>query len=154
MTADPCSGAFPHQHHDPRGLRDRIEAQLRDRIEEAVHMAGLKLMADLRERRGGPAPDASSDVDRRESERIAAELLAHLHNAFRADLVDEERAELERVEAGSQGRRERVLAGQAFLARRLPDYWQRFEAHQAAYIAERLETPPSKQSWLSRLFGD
>ena len=67
----PPSGAFPHQHDDPRGLVERIEAQLRDRITEALDMAGLKLMVDLRQRQGRPAPETSSDADRREFEQIA-----------------------------------------------------------------------------------
>jgi hypothetical protein len=154
VSANPYPGAFPHQHHDRRGLVERIEAQLRERIEEAVDMAGLKLMVDLRQRHGRAAPDASSETDRRESERIAAELLAHVRDAFLAELTADERVELERVEAGNPGRREGLLAGQVFLARRLPDYWQRFEAHQAAYAAARLEAPPSRQGWLSRLFGN
>lgn len=116
-------------------------------------MAALKLMVDLRQRHGRPAPDALSDTDRRESERIAADLLTHVRDAFRAELGSEERLELERAEAGTKGRRESLLAGQVFLARRLPDYWQRFEAHQVAYAAARLETSPSKESWLGHLFG-
>jgi hypothetical protein len=153
VSASPFPRAFPHQHHDPRGLIERIEAQLRERIREAVDMAALKLMVDLRQRRGDPPPDASSDADRRESERIAAELLTHVRNAFRAELAGEERVELERAETGPDERRDSFLAGQVFLARRLPDYWQRFEAHQVAFAAARLETPPSRESWLGRLFG-
>jgi len=30
----PHHGAFPHQHGDARGLMERIEAQLRERIED------------------------------------------------------------------------------------------------------------------------
>ena len=55
MSPSPFPGAFPHQHHDPRGLVERIEAQLRERIAEAVEMAGLTLMVDLRQRQGRPA---------------------------------------------------------------------------------------------------
>src|SRR5262249_240519 len=50
MTEAPLGGAFPHQHRDPRGLHERIEAQIRERIEEALEMAGLKLLVDLRAR--------------------------------------------------------------------------------------------------------
>ncbi len=153
MSPDQFPGAFPHQHGDPRGLVERIQAQLRERIQEAVDTAALRLMVNLRQRHGGPPPDASRDADRRESEQIAAELLTHVRNAFRAELDSDERVELERAEAGTQGRRERFLAGQVFLARRLPDYWQRLEAHEIAYASARLETPPSKESWIGRLFG-
>ena len=153
MSPSPFPGAFPHQHHDPRGLVERIEAQLRERIAEAVEMAGLTLMVDLRQRQGRPAPETSSDADRRDFEQTGAELLTHVRSAFRAELAAEERAEMERAEAGHEGPRESLLAGQVFLARRLPDYWQRFEVHQAAYTKARLETPPAKEGWLGRLFG-
>ncbi len=69
-------------------------------------------------------------------------------------MAAEERAELERTEASGQEPRERLVAGQVFLARRLPDYWQRFEAYQAAYAKARLETPGPRGRWLGRLFGE
>ena len=153
MTGPPFRGAFPHQHHDPRGLVARIEAQLRERLEEAVEMAGLKLMVDLRARHARPAPETSSEADRREFEAIAAALLAHLRDAFHAQLGADERHQLERAEAGQPSEREAFLAGQVLLARRLPDYWQRFETHQAAYAETRLEAPPAKSGWLGRLFS-
>ena len=153
MTSTPSHGAFPHQHHDPRGLVARIEAQIRERLEEAVEMAGLKLMVDLRARDGRPAPETSSEADRREFEAIAAALLAHLRGAFHAELGDSERADLERTEADQPTERERWLAGQVLLARRLPDYWQRVERYQVAYAETRLEAPPPKASWLGRLLG-
>ncbi len=153
MTGTPSQGAFPHQHRDARGLAERIETQLRERLEEAVEMAGLRLMVDLRARHGLPAPETSSEADRREFEAIAAELLAHVRSAFHADLSAEERIDLERAEAGHQRDRDRLLAGQVILARRLPDYWQRFEMYQAAYAQARLEVPASKGGRLGRLFG-
>lgn len=155
MTGAPPSGAFPHQHDDPRGLVERIEAHLRERIAEAVDMAALKLMVDLRQRQGRPAPETSSDADRREFERLSADLLAHLRDAFHADLAAEERAALEQAQAAASKPDEKRFAGQAFLARRLPDYWQRFEAHVAAYEKTRLETaaPGAGSGWLSKLFG-
>jgi len=154
MSPSPFPGAFPHQHHDTRGLVERIEAQLHDRIEEAVEMAGLKLMVDLRQRHGRPAPETSSEADRREFERIAAHLLTYVRDAFHGELTAEERVELEAAETGQRGQREDLLAGQVFLARRLPDYWQRFEVHQAAYAKARLESAWSKGNWFGRLFGD
>jgi len=153
MTASPFHGAFPHQHHDPRGLVARIEAQIRERLEEAVEMAGLKLMVDLRVRNGLPAPETSSETDRREFEAIAAALLAYLRDAFHAELGADDRAALEQAEAGPSAERDRLLAGHVLLARRRPDYWQRFETHQAAYAKGRLEAPPAKGSWLGRLFS-
>jgi hypothetical protein len=149
----PFHGAFPHQHHDPRGLVARIEAQIRERLEEAVEMAGLKLMVDLRAHHRLPAPETSSETDRKEFEAIAAALLAHLRDAFHAELGADERAAVAQAEAGASGERDRLLAGQVLLARRLPDYWQRFEAHAAAYATGRLEAPLAKSNWFGRLFN-
>jgi hypothetical protein len=149
----PPSGAFPHQHDDPRGLVERIEAQLRDRLTEAVDMAGLKLMVDLRQRQGRPAPETSSDADRREFEQIASDLLTHLHDSFSSELATKQRGDFDRAEAAHPKLPEKLLAGQVFLARRLPNYWQRFEAHVAEYEKARLDAPGSGSGWLSKLFG-
>jgi hypothetical protein len=153
VSPSPFPGAYPHQHHDPRGLIERIEAQLRERIGEAVEMAGFALMVDLRRLHGRPAPDTSSDADRREFKQIAVDLLGHVRDALRAELAAEDRDELERVEASRPEPHERLFTGQVFLARRLPDYWQRFEVHQAAFARMRLETPERRESWVGRLFG-
>ncbi|PWU23801.1 MAG: hypothetical protein C5B48_07970 [Candidatus Rokuibacteriota bacterium] len=153
MTEAPIGGAFAHQHRDPRGLHERIEAQIRDRIEEAMEMAGLKLLVDHRARHGRPAPVTSSETDRRAFEALAAELLVHVRWAFYADLGANEKTELERAEAAGRSERERLLAGQTFLARRLPDYWQRLELHQAGFANAKLEAPSIESSWLRRLFG-
>jgi len=48
---------------------------------------------------------------------------------------------------------EPLLAGQVLLARELPDYWQRFETHRAAYARACLQAPPPRGGWLSRLLG-
>jgi hypothetical protein len=155
MSSSPFPGAFPHQHEDPRGLLERIEAQLRERIEEAIEMAGLKLMVDLRERHGLPKPETASEADRREFEATAATLLRHLRDAFHADLSVEQRGAIGRLEAGQSDPRERLLIGQVYLARQLPDYWQRFEAYRAGYAEARLSAPvhAPRAGWLSRLFG-
>jgi hypothetical protein len=149
----PFPGAYHHQHHDPRGLIERIEAQLRERIEEAVDMAGLALMVDLRRRHGHPAPDTSNEADRKEFEQIAVDLLSHVRDALLAELRPEQRDEMERAEACRQEPRERLFAGQVFLARRSPDYWQRFEVHRATFAKMRLEAPDRRESWLGRWFS-
>jgi len=118
-------------------------------------MAGLKLMVDLRERHHRPAPETSSDADRREFEQISTDLLKRIRDAFRAELGPEARAEMDAAEAGVQGDRASALAGHVFLARRLPDYWQRFEAHQTTYARQQLEAPPGpRRGWLGRLFSE
>jgi hypothetical protein len=145
-------GAFPHQHGDPRNLAERIDAQLRERIEEAVELAGLEVMVERRRRLGRPAPETSSQADRREFEAAARDVLAHLRHAFWAQLGADLRREVERAEAGD-AEAHRVLAGQVLLARRLPDYWQRFEAYRAEYAAARLDSQGAQGGWLDRFFG-
>jgi hypothetical protein len=153
MSQSPFPGAFPHQHHDPRGLLERIQAQVRERIEEAVEMAALELMVALREARGRPAPQTSSAKDREEFVAMAGELLTHLGGAFRRELPDGQRGGLDEAERIEGDERARVLAGQVFLARRLPDYWQRFETHVAAYRGGRLQAPGPRRRGLGRLLG-
>jgi hypothetical protein len=153
VSQPPPRGAYPHQRQDPRSLIERIEAQLRERIGEAVDMAGLALMVDLRRRGGRPAPDTSSAADRREFEQIADDLLNHVRDALRAELGADERDALDRAEASYQQPRERLFAGQVFLARQVPDYWQRFAMHQATYARLRVERPTPREGWLGRLFS-
>ena len=97
MSSEPFRGAFPHQHRDPRNLSERIQAQLGERIAEAVDMAALKLMVDVRQQHGRPAPETSSSADRQEFEELGAGLLAHLHQAFLAEITPSDRAEVERA---------------------------------------------------------
>jgi hypothetical protein len=152
MSEWPFRGAFPHQHGDARGLLERIEAQLRERIEEAVEMAAIKLMVDRRAAAGRPPPESTSPADRAEFESTSRALLAWLREAYVAELSPNLRPRLEEAEAAAQDEPARLLAGQVWLARRLPDYWQRFERYQSRY-AEQEPTDPGKPGWFRRLFG-
>jgi len=152
MSEWPLRGAFPHQHGDGRGLMDRIQAQLRDRIEEAVEMAALKLMVDLRAATARPAPESTSTTDRTEFETTSRALLAWLRDVYVAELPPELRPHFHEVEAAAGEQPAGRLAGQVWLARRLPDYWQRLERYQRRYAAERLANP-GEAGWLKRLFG-
>jgi hypothetical protein len=148
----PLRGAFPHQHGDPRSLIERIQAQLRERIEEAVEMAALKLMVDLRAAAGRPAPEGTSPADRAEFEATARAALAWLRDAYVAELPAPLRLPYEQAEAAAADEPARLLTGQVWLARRLPDYWQRFERYQRQYAEQRLASP-AEPRWLRRLFG-
>jgi len=152
MSDSPFRGAFPHQHQDPRGLVERIEAQLSERLEEAVDMAALGLIVELRKRAGRPAPDTSSPADRAEFEEATLGLLTHLSEAYRAELGSDEGRALEAVAVKGPPGRPGLLAIQVHLARRLPDYWQRFERHAEAYAESRFQAPAAKSGWLGRLF--
>ncbi len=152
MSDWPLRGAFPHQHGDARGLMERIEAQLRERIEEAVEMAALKIMVDLRAATGRPAPESTSAADRAEFEAGSRALLAWLRDVYAAELPPDLRPHFDAAEAAADEEPARLLAGQVWLARRLPDYWQRFERHQRRYADQRL-ADPGGPGWLKRLFG-
>ncbi len=151
MSEWPLHGAFPHQHGDARGLVERIEAQLRERLEEAVEMAALKLMVDLRSETGRPAPESTSTADRAEFQAITRALLTQLRAAFLAELPGELRPRFDTVEAAAD-EPARLLAGQVFLARQLPDYWQRFERYPRDDAEQRL-AEARRPGWLKRLFG-
>ena len=139
MSEWPHTGAFPHQHGDARGLIERIEAQLRERIEEAVEMAALKLMVDARAQAGRPAPESTSAADRTEFEATARALLDRLRDALpRRPARRSARRATTQAEAAVADEAARPLAGQVFLARQLPDYWQRFERYQREDAEERL----------------
>ena len=152
MSESAFRGAFGHQHGDARGLLERIQAQLRDRIQEAVEMASLGLMVEVRRHRGRPAPDTDSAADRKEFEETSRAFLAHLRSAFHGELDAPQKAGLELAETAAV-EVEPFLAGQVFLARELPDYWQRFETYRAAYTQACLQAPPLRGGWLGRLLG-
>ena len=152
MSEWPLRGAFPHQHGDARGLMERIQAQLRERIEEAVEMAALKLMVDLRAATGRPAPESTSTTDRAEFEGGSRALLAWLRDVYVAELPPDLRPHFDEAEAAAGDEPARLLAGQVWLARRLPDYWQSFERYQRQYALRQL-ADPAGSGWLKRLFG-
>ena len=142
-----------HGTGDPRGLRERIDAQLAERIEEAVEMAALHLLVELRKRHGAPAPESDNRADRDEFALLAADLLAYLGKAFVMELSPAQRAELDRIRADAPDARMGGLLGQVFLSRQLPDYWQRFETHRAVYAEARLASPDRPKNLLKRLFN-
>ena len=151
-TDGPFRGAFPHQHGDPQSLRERIDAQLRERIGEAVEMAALEMLVEGRKREQRALPAEDNARDRAEFHAIAEEVLEYLDRAFRVAVAP---ADLEALEAAVLAAPSEVhaqrLAGQVLLAKRLPDYWQRFEAHRAELATARLGSAQSA-GWLKRLF--
>ena len=142
-----------HGTDDPRGLIERIDAQLAERIEEAVELAALHLLVELRKRHDRPAPETNNEEDRREFQALAGDLLTHLGRTFEAGLEVEHLADLERARTGDEDSRARALRVQIFLARRLPDYWQRFDVYRAAHAEGHLASPPHSRGFLKRLFN-
>lgn len=138
---------------DPRGLGERIEAVVTERLEEAVEFVCMDLLVQLRRAQGRPAPVAKSASDRQEFQGLVREWLLHLRGALRDGLLPEEVRKVSQAEE-ARGREEipRLLAGQVALARALPDYWQRFETLRAAFIETRLSAPPASPGFLGHLF--
>jgi hypothetical protein len=96
---------------------------------------------------------AKSASDRQEFQRLVGEWLLHLRGALLDGLPREDVQKVSQAEE-ARGREEipRLLAGQAALARTLPDYWQRFETLRVAFIEMRLSAPPASPGFLGRLF--
>ena len=140
-----------HAKDDPRGLIERIDAQLAERIEEAVEMAALHLLVELRKRHNRPAPETDSRDDRAEFRLLAGDLLAYLGRAFEAGLSSERHREFTQARAEGADPRAQDLRGQIFLARQLPDYWQRLETHRAAHAELRLAAPRPPTGLFRRL---
>ena len=146
-------GAFRHQHGDPRNLAERIEAQLGERIVEATEMAALELLVGVRQAAGRPAPEEDNARDRAEWVTLSGDLLSHLRATLRGDLAEADRAATDAAEAPGNDARARALLGQVLLARRLPDYWQRFDAARLAFVEARLGAASPDKSWLRRMLG-
>jgi len=142
-----------HGTDDSRGLLERIEAQLAERIDEAVEMAALHLLVELRKRHDRPAPESASLEDRDEFTALATDLLAHLGEAFEAELSADLRRDLDGARTAGPNPRARALRAQVFLSRRLPDYWQRFETYRAAHAEARLTSPNRPSGFFKRLFN-
>ncbi len=149
----PFDTSLRRDPNDPRGLAERLEALLRERIEEAVEFVCMDLLVQLRRAHSRPAPEARSASDRQEFQALVRELLRHLRAAFLAGLAPEDLEKVSQAE-DAQGKEElpRLLAGQTALARTLPDYWQRFETFKTAFTEARLSGPPPRAGFLDR-FG-
>jgi hypothetical protein len=150
MSEWPVHGAFPHQHGDARGLMERIQAQLRERIEKPWRWPRSSSWWTCGH---GRRAETTSTTDRcRVRGRLAEALLAWASDAYVADLPTDLLRSFDEAEAAAGDQPARLLTGQVWLARRLPDYWQRFERYQGQYAAKRV-ADPSAPGWLKRLFG-
>jgi hypothetical protein len=127
--------SFRRDPSQPRDLHARIEAQLIERIEEAVDLVCLDTLVQARRTHGLAAPDAGSQDDRAEFTASVQVFLARLQRELLGDLTDEQRRRLPGQAVEARGERER-LGIQAALARELPTYWQRFDEIRNAYTAE------------------
>jgi hypothetical protein len=137
---------MPFRHanraHD---LVTRIEHEVRERLEEAIDFVCLEALVNTRRASGGPAPVADNAADRADYQAHVAAFLRLLASELRAAELSPARAI-----AGDDAQ---LLARQVALARTLPDYWQRFEALSARYLAEPAASGGQGRSRLARLFG-
>jgi hypothetical protein len=134
----------PDRSHD---LSTRIEIEVRERLEEAIDFVCLEALVNARRAGGRPAPVADSTADR-------DEYTAHVSAFLRLLAVELRAAGASPDEAAGDADDARLLAGQVAMARTLPDYWQRFEALSARYLAEpAVPSGGERRSMLARLFG-
>ena len=136
----------------PRDLAARIEAELRERIEEAVDFACLDALVDQRRARGLPAPVADSARDRAEFTQRVRAFLEWLRDTIAVDLTPDQRRRLDAAARAAADDAQRLLAVQVALAKELPDYWQRFEASRVAWVGAE-SASGGKRGLLGRLFG-
>jgi hypothetical protein len=142
---------------EPRDLIARVDAEVRDRIGEAVDFVCLEAMVQSRQAGGLPAPAADSARDRAEFDGRVETFLTRLADMMLPTLDAEERRSLAASGRAADDQLTRLIAVQVALAKRLPDYWQRFEQVRIAYAAEAGgSAAPSggdRPGWLDRLLG-
>lgn len=139
---------------DPRSLLERIDAQVRERLQEAVDLACLDLMVQLRRKHGRALPEEQNEKDREEFKGLVRQFLAYLRETYWSTLSETEWGTVIRAEAGAGNEElQRLVAVQVALAKLLPDYWQRFDTFRAAFAQERLSAPPPRPGFLGRFHG-
>ena len=150
---------MPFRHPDrSHGLSTRIEHEVRERLEEAVDYVCLEALVRARRAHNLPAPVADNAADRREYVEHVRTFLAELEHDLTANLDAQQRRRLPASAAGDDEARR--MQTQVALARMLPDYWQRFDAVRARYLAEPADPSATGEGsgsegrgLLARLFG-
>ena len=140
-----------------RDLIARVDAEVRDRIGEAVDFVCLEAMVQSRQAGGLPAPAADSERDRAEFDRRVETFLTRLADTMLATLNAEQQRSLTAAGRSAGDQLTRLIAVQVALAKLLPDYWQRFEQVRVASAAETDGSPSvsgrDRPGWLDRLFN-
>lgn len=145
---------MPFRHPDRSAdLTARIEYEVRERLEEAVDYVCLEALVRERRARGLPPPATDSTDDRR---RYTANVLTFLR-LLQRELTpaldpDEARKAAAAIETADD-EQTRLIALQVAMARRLPNYWQRFEAISGGYLAgQSAASGREGRGLLARLF--
>src|SRR5262244_280786 len=153
MTPSPFFGtSLRRDPNQPADLNARIEAQLRERLEEAVDFVCLEALVKRRQALALPAPSADNTRDREEFTRSVHTFLAELASAIAPTLSDEQHRKVAAAERMPGDETQRLLGVHVVLARELPDYWQRFETARTV-CAEPIESGSERRGLLGRLFG-
>ena len=135
----------------PRDLLSLIDAELRDRIEEAVDHGCLDAMVSARRTTGAPLPKADDVRDREEFTATVRALLERLRDEIPADADEAVRATSEmNAHADEEWR---LLAVQIARAKALPDYCQRFDAVRVRFAVEYARSGGPRRGVLGRLLG-
>jgi len=154
MTHDPRFGtSLRRDPSHPADLSARIDAQLRERLEEAVDFVCLDVLVQRRRALALPPPSADNPRDREEFTRSVRTFLERTKAELLPALAADQRAKVAAAEAAPGDEDARLLGVHVVLARELPDYWQRFEAIRAAYASEQVASGGERGGLLGRLFG-
>jgi len=132
-------------------LASRIDAEIRERIEDALDAACLEVLVNVRQRHQLPAPVAGNERDRAEYQSEVVALLQRLDAHFATGGTPRGSDRSGHPPSGHQVAA--LIDTQVALARRLPDYWQRFDAVRLDYAAERSASGGESRGLLRRLFG-
>jgi hypothetical protein len=142
----------------PRGASDllsRIDAGIRERIEEAVDDACLTALVRARAAAGQPAPIADNPDDRAEFQSLVRDFLVRLGEDIPAgaagDGLDPRADARAGANRGAGDDTAALVSAQVALAKEIPDYWQRFDAIRAAYVEERSASGRERPGLLRRL---
>src|SRR4030095_5116772 len=111
-------------------------------------MAGLDIVVEARKRGGRRPPEDDNARDRDEVLAMAAGFLEALHQALTPALSGGARPTFEAAASAAPDDRTRQLTGQVFLAKHMPDYWQRFEQVRADFTRERLGSRATRPGWV------
>ena len=153
MTPDSFFGtSLRRDPNQPADLNARIEAQLRERLEEAVDFVCLDALVKRRRALALPPPVADNPRDREEFTQSVHAFLAALWDTIAPDLTEAQRQKVTGAERAPADETQRLLGVHVLLARELPDYWQRFERGRTAY-AEHIDSGRERRGLLGRLFG-
>lgn len=149
---------MPFRHPDRSAdLATRIEFEVRERVEEAVDHVCLEALVQNRRARGLPPPRADSVEDKEAYTANVVRFLEQLQRELTVDIAPDLLGKVRETTSGRGDAQARLVAAQVVLARSLPDYWQRFDAARARYLAEvpRGDAKSGSEGGglLARLFG-